>query len=206
MPSVVIANAVQVRLIWTFGTLTASNVLGGTVVGAAAINQALANSLGAAIKARLTSSGQVAHLVVGASLASVGVRDIRSANNPELIDTNAAVAGTGAGDGLPPQIALCVTLRTARAGRSFRGRCFLPYYPESDNAAGGVAIAAAQTAGGAFLTGVSTDFVNNGLSMAVLSRPRYALDGGLISAGFATPITAAVVRDLRWDTQRRRVT
>jgi len=35
-------------------------------------------------------------------------------------------AGTGGATSCPPQVAMCVTLRTALAGRSFRGRCYLP--------------------------------------------------------------------------------
>lgn len=205
MPALVVPNACQVRLIWQLATIQAVNVLGAQVVGATTINQALANSLGAAIKARLTSSGQVAHLAGGAQLANVGVRDIRSANNAEFLDVGAGVVGTAAGDVLPYQIALCVTLRTARAGAAYRGRVFLPFYGEVDNTPAGAILAAAQTAAAAFINGIGTDMTTNGLTFSVVSRPTYDENGTQTRAGFATPVTTALVRDARWDTQRRRV-
>lgn len=50
---------------------------------------------------------------------------VRRLGLPNL-STGAAVPGVDAGDAYPPQTAWVVTLRTARAGRSYRGRVYLP--------------------------------------------------------------------------------
>lgn len=201
MPQLVVANAAQMRLIWALGgQLYALNVLGVVNTGAVAITQTLTNTLGTAIKGSLTSSGLGAALHTTVTLANVGLRDLRTANTAEFLDTGGATAGTAAGDLLPPQVAMCITLRTAQAGRSFRGRVYLPGYGELVNSATGTLTVA--TSSVSFVTAIQSALVTNSLNLGVLSRPRVA---PLVpSAGFITPVTSIVARDLVWDTQRRR--
>lgn len=54
----------------------------------------------------------------------------------EQMSTNQAGVGAIAGDPLPPQVSGIVTLRTAMAGRRFRGRFYVPFPAESDNTSG----------------------------------------------------------------------
>jgi len=201
MPQLVVANAAQMRIIWSLsGQLYALNVLGVVNAGGIAITQALTNTVGAAVKAGFTSSthNQVIHTTV--ALASVGLRDLRSANTAEFLDSGAAVAGAGTGDILPLQVALCITLRTAFAGRSFRGRVYLCGFNETSNGATGVITATSNAV--AFVTAIKAALVSSSLDLGVLSRPRVA---PLVpSAGFITPVTSIVARDAVWDTQRRR--
>jgi hypothetical protein len=189
------------RLIWSLsGSLYALNVLGVVNAGSVAITQALTNTLGTAIKAGLTSSGLGAQLGTAVALANIGLRDIRTANTAEFLDTAGATAGTGAGDVLPPQTAMVVTLRTAQAGRRFRGRVYLPGFVEATNSALGAYVGAA--GGVAFVTAIQSALITSGLNLGVLSRPNP--DALPPSAGFITVVTAIVIRDLIWDTQRRR--
>lgn len=201
MAALVVANAAQMRVIWSLsGQLYALNVYGVVNAGSIAITQALTNTIGAAIKTGFTSSGHNAQISTSVALASVGLRDIRSANTAEFIDSGAAVAGAAAGDLLPPQTALCITLRTAFAGRSFRGRSYLPGYTEASSTSLGVATGS--TTGVAFVTMLKSVLVANALDLGVLSRP--APDAIPPRAGFINTVTSIVARDLVWDTQRRR--
>lgn len=189
------------RLIWSLsGQLYALNVMGVVNAGGIAITQALTNTVGTAVKAAFTSSGHVGAVSTLVSLANVGLRDIRTASAPEFIDTGGAVAGTLAGDFLPPQIAFCVTLRTALAGPRFRGRVYLCGYGEAGNTASGVINNAAIPV--AFVTAVKAALVASSLDLGVIHRP--TADPFPPSAGFITPVTSIVARDSVWDTQRRR--
>jgi hypothetical protein len=197
----VVPGAALMRLLWTqSGVLAAVNILGVVNGGGIAITQALANTLGSSIKGSLTSSAFGAKIGTAISLANVGIRDIRSANQPEFLDTGAAVAGTGAGDLLPPQVSFCVTLRTALAGRSYRGRVYLWGYVESQSGATGALSASAAEV--AFVTAIKSALVSSALDLGVLSRPNPTLP--VPKAGWVTPVTTVVARDLVFDTQRRR--
>lgn len=199
--SLVVANAAQLRLIWALGgQLYALNVMGVVNTGAVNITQALTNTIGAAIKTSFTSSSHATNIHTTVTLANVGLRDIRTAGQTEFLDSGAAVAGTATGDLLPPQVALCITLRTARAGASFRGRVYLPGWAESLNAAGGTAVGTAVAV--TFISNIKTNLTSSGLDLGVLSRPDP--DRVPPSLGFITPVTSVVCRDAVWDTQRRR--
>lgn len=201
MAQLIVPGAAQMRLIWSLsGQLYALNVMGVVNAGGIGITQALANSVGTAVKASFTStglsSGAIADVV---SLANVGLRDIRSASQPEFIDTGGAVAGGLAGDFLPPQIALCITLRTALAGARFRGRVYLCGYGEATNTAVGVINSTVASVN--FVAGIKAALQANALDLGVIHRPTGAPTP---SAGFITTVNSIVARDAVWDTQRRR--
>lgn len=196
MPSLVVPNTVLVRLIWSQGGVpSAVNVLGGLVAGGLVVNQALANTVGSAIKAALTTSGLGAQLGTTIALANVGIRDIRGANLAEYTDTGAAVAGTGAGDILPPNVAACCTLRTGFAGKSFRGRVYFFGFTEASSGSLGTAISAVPTAVEAFVAAAGTAMGASGITHAVVSRLRAQ----------SNAVIAADMRTQSWNTQRRRL-
>lgn len=200
MPALVVANAAQMRLIWSLsGQLYALNVM-GVVANAVPITQALTNTIGAAIKTSFGSTAYNTNMHTTVALANFGLRDIRTANQPEFVDTGAAVVGTGTGDLLPPQTALCVTLRTAQVGQSYRGRVYLPGFAESINTATGTATGTTLSIN--FVAAIQAALVANGLNLGVLSRP--APNATPARFGFITPVTSIVIRDAVWDTQRRR--
>jgi hypothetical protein len=206
LPSLVVPNAAQLRLIWGIsGVPAAVNVLGVSKPGAVVVNQTLANTVSAAVKSGFTSSAFNTQLGTAVSLMTVGLRDISSANQAEYVGTGAAVAGTGAAHLLPLNASLCVTLRTAQAGRSYRGRCFLWGFTEAQNSATGTVESGVGTSAEAFLTAIKAALVSSGMDLGVIS--------GLVDssrnppkAAFVTPVTTVQVRDSVWDTQRRRAT
>lgn len=207
MPALVVPSAVQVRLHWTLNGVDAYNVLGGSVAGGFAASQAIANALGAAILGHFTSSGLAALMATTTSLLSAGLRDIRTANQPEFVSVAAAVPGTGAGDPLPNQIAAVITLRTALAGKSYRGRAYYGGANEAQNGATGAIAAAFNTALVTFTTNIQTDMAAQGITLAVISRPFAGAAGPPVRparVGQATPVTGIIARDTKWDTQRRR--
>lgn len=194
MPSLVIPGSVQVRLHWTMNGADAFNVLGGSVGGGFANSQAIANALDGAVKGHLTSSGLAALLATTTALVSVGIRDIRAANEVEFVGTGAAVPGTGAGNPLPNEVAATVTLRTAKAGKSFRGRMYLGGFIVGENTAAGQISAGLNAAMVSFVEGVQGDMAAQGITLAILSKKLLT----------NTPVTAVLTRDTLWDSQRRR--
>jgi hypothetical protein len=220
--SPVIPNTVQVRLLWALGGQLGVNVLHGIAPGGYTVNQTTTNTLGAAIKSAFTSN--LATLMPpAAGLVRVGLRDIRQANQAEFLDSGAAVAGTTAGDMLPAANAVCVTLRTAKAGKSFRGRTYISGFLETQNDSTGNTASGASTAAVAFMNAVAAAFVSSGLELAVGSRPGENTtlvktinhsDGTTTTdtvyhsparAGQSNAVIAIQSRTNNWESQRRRM-
>jgi len=204
----VLATAVQVRLHWTYNGITGFNALAGIVGGGFANSQAHANALGTAVLGRFTTSGLAALMASTTSLVAVGIRDLRTANQPEYVSVAAAVPGSGSATPMPNQDAATITLRTALAGKRYRGRAYFSGATEAQNDATGNIAAAFNTALVTFMTNVQTDMGTEGITLAVLSRPTYlnlAPPADVLDwPGAITPVTAVVARDTVWDTQRRR--
>lgn len=53
-------------------------------------------------------------------------RYVRKPTTIEVTSTVADAAGTGAGDSMPPNVALVVSLKTNSVGRRFLGKCYTP--------------------------------------------------------------------------------
>lgn len=220
MPALVVSGAAVVTVRWSHLGVPMFNVMGALVAGATSITQGLANTLDAAIKAAYGTTLST-HQGGSTALVSVGLRDIRTANQAEFIGTGAFAAGTGPGDILPRQNAVCVTLRTALSGQRFRGRVYLGGFTETDNDSTGSIGATLSTASVNFVTAISTSLSTNGLTLGVLSRPAerqtivtttFHGDGTSsvdtvtreARGGTITPVTSIAVRNAVWDSQRRR--
>jgi len=204
----VVATGVQVRLRWTLNGKLVCNVLGGQVGGGYANSQAHANALGTAVIGRFTSSGLKALSASTTLMDGVGIRDVRTANQVEYLSVAAAVAGTGSGDPLPNSLAAVVTLKTALAGKHYRGRVYIGGAIEAENDSAGLIAAAYNTAIVAFITGVQADMGTEGITLAVIARPNYLnltppADIQTF-AGAVTPVTSISALDTAWDSQRRR--
>jgi hypothetical protein len=220
MPALVVSGAALVTLRWTQFGIPMVNVLGASVGPTTTINQALSDTLSTAIKSSFTSV-LGARINAGTALVSVGIRDIRSANLAEFIGAGAQVVGANPGEPLPKQTTFCVTLRTARAGQSYRGRVYLGGFTETDSDSSGNAVTAVGTSAVSFITSIGTTFSGNGLTLAVVSRPseritvvttKFHADGTTdvdtkvtnARSGTVTPVTSITARNNVWDTQRRR--
>jgi len=119
---------------------------------------------------------------------------------PTVKSVVSAGAGSDISDKLPSSVALLLSTRTAMAGRSGRGRMFLPFWSGSYNAANGKPNAAAITEGNdmaAILFG--THVVTNAGSSITLKPVIFSKDG----LGPITPITSVLVRT-EWSHQTRR--
>lgn len=197
MAQLVVPSAVLIRLIWAVsGTPFAVNVLGARKSGASTIDQTLTNTIGTAIKGSFTAGTLDTRLNSVVSLATVAIRDISAPNLPEFRDSGGAAASTGSAGLLPPQVALCATLRTAKAGKNYRGRYYQGGWDQSQNTATGTAAAAASTDLLAFLTAVQGNLTASGLTLAIVSR----------TLAQVTDVTGIQVRDSVWDTIRKRAT
>lgn len=195
MAQLVVPNGVLVRLVWALGGQPyAVNVLGARKAGATTIDQGFANTLGAAIKAAATSAALLPMMHTTVGLQKVGVRDISAPNLPEFLDAGASVLGTATDKLLPPQIALCATLRTARAGKSFRGRFYQPGFTALNLTAGGAVTASVDVAIVNWLTAIKTAMSSSSLTMAIVSRKNASTED----------VTLIQVRDLVFDTIRGR--
>lgn len=196
MPSLIINNTVQMRLVWAHsGTPFAVNVLHGIKdVGISSPTQDGVNALFEDLKTRFSTASIRSQINSSISLASVGLRDLNTANEPEFVSTGAPVAGSGSVELLPLNIAACATLRTSKAGPSYRGRFYMTGYTEGMSSAGMMA-ATVGPALVAWLEQVQTAMDTAGLGLAVASR----------KLGVSNAVTAIQVRDNRWDTQRRRI-
>lgn len=217
-----ISGGAEVKLYWNLLGVLGMNVFGAQVSGGVTFNVALANVVGAAIKSAFTAQ-LAAQFATATALVRVGVRDLRQDNLPEFRDTGPSVFGTGVGDAMPGNVALCVTSRTALAGKSFRGRTYLAGWSEAANGPGGTAVAGVGTAALAYMNAVQAGMLTNGLTMAVLSRPHerqtlvettFHADGTTTTrtlstttakSGLATPIVSFESRNLGWESQRRRI-
>lgn len=206
----VLANAVQVKLRWSCNSIECLNVLGGRVGGGFANSQAHANSLSTAIGAAVASSGLQALLATTTSFQGVGIRDVRVAHQVEFASNAGFAAGLGANDPVPNQLAAVVTLRTALAGKSYRGRVYFSGADEDQNTPSGQIDAGFNTALVDFMTEVQAAMAAEGITLAVLSAPRYANLPPPADvqtwAGALTDVTGIETRDTQWDTQRRRKT
>lgn len=205
-----LSNGVQVRLVWSLpGGRTAYNVLHGTVAGGFIASAAISEAIFTAIKGAAGWTSWKANVNSTYALAGVDLRDLRSPNLPIVASTSAASAGTGAGVALPPGDALCVTLRTGFAGRSYRGRVYLPGLDSTALAAGGVAAAGTVTNASAFVTAVQTALTASSITLAIGQFQRDAYDGpnGVhhdARGDNTVTVTSIVTRNNVIDHQRRR--
>jgi hypothetical protein len=205
----VIPNTVEVRLRWEVAGQSFSNIYHGQSPTGTAASDANAQALFASISNGFTSSGWSGFVHPTCSLFQVGLKSLHVANQVEHFSTGAAVPGAAAGAGAPLNAAIVVTLRTAQAGRAFRGRSYLGGI--ADNALQNMfqSTGAANTAAAAFVTAIM-----NGLSAisAPMGIAQRALQAGTDHAGNPLParaaniipVTIAEVHNARIDSQRRR--
>lgn len=197
-----INQAVAVRLIWQrAGVDHAVNVLHYQVGAGFNADQAAVGLLGDVIGAAFTSSGYAAQVTTTDQLNRVALRDRRTPNAAEFVSVE-AVPGTSVSEALPGANALVVTLRTALAGRGFRGRTYLPCWAESANTTGGVITPTAIAAATSFLTSLRNIVIASfTMTLAVAHQFNNKLP---LEPGQLNVVTSHLVRDNIWDVQRRR--
>jgi len=191
----IVSQGCLVRLVWTLnGTPAAVNVLGIKRGTGVAVDQAFADAVGLFIKGAFTASGMDDKVSTAVALASVGVRDINTPSQPEILDTNAASPGTAVGSLLPPQVALCITLRTALAGKEYRGRFYQFGWTATSLTPTGSCVPADAEVCRAWINQIRTTLATNSLPLQVISRK--------LNVGNA--VSSVVLRDPIFDTIRKR--
>lgn len=206
----VIPNSCEMKIVYSISGLTMINKVGAQGAASANVNQALADALDASVKAAFTSSGFAGLIKVGDSLQQITIRSRTSETAAEFLGGGAPVAGTAvAGETLPRGSSCVVTLKTAQAGKSYRGRVFLPPVIETQNDASGNQSTASQTTCLAWVNAIRSSLSSNGLTMAVLSPslPQRTTTAGTVlpaKPAFSTPVVTTAIRHPQWASQRRR--
>lgn len=202
------AETLEINLDWRLGAKTVKNVLHARIPGTFTPTSTIADSITTAMDSLVTSSGLRAFLASTTRLPFASLRDLRTPNNALIEGTVSPTLGTGVTDALPHQIAAVVTLRTAKAGRSFRGRTYLPGFDEAANDVNGAIGDTTRTALDAFAAGFLTVINHDSMQLVVWNRPVIDRAPGancaVLRPGSIENVTSAIIRDNRWDSQRRR--
>lgn len=208
---IVVPNAVEVDLLWNIvPTKQVKNVLHGQVAAGFTATAAIAQAIYAAIIASGQWTSYKVNVNAGCAFAGVAIRDLRTAGMPLVQSTGAVTAGTGLGVALPPGTSAVITLRTANAGRNFRGRVYLPGLDSGDlNANTGNFTAAMQTNAQNFMTEVQTALTASGITHSIINPARIQYTGRTGAVHLARPasvvnVTSLLMRTLVPQSQRRR--
>jgi hypothetical protein len=204
----IIPNTVQVSLLQFSASQEIVCVTHALIPSPSLVTVALADQIFNSLKA-LWATDMAPLVPTAGAFTGVRLRDLRQEGMPLVQSTTAAQFGTAAAaDFLPRQIAACFTLRTARAGKKYRGRMFWGGFAESANGSDNHMTPAAKTAFDAFAVGFIGAYNVASLQLAVAHRPTiFDPDTGIPAPpgeGFSTPVTQVVCRDNVWDNQRRR--
>lgn len=192
--AIIITGTYEIRIVWALsGADWAVNVLHAQLPGGESVNAGLAAAWATDLNALHDSSGLAAVQPATVTIDRVGVRDLRVANQA-MHEADVNSPGTGTGDLLVRAASVVVTMRTNLAGRSFRGRSYVPGFNEAQNGADGTIAPAASAAAAAWISGIRTAATARGHTLAVASP----------KLGLSTPVTSQLVRDNVWDVQRRR--
>lgn len=206
---IVSPETIRVLLHWTLHGRSQLNVLHGHYVTAGPLAPNIAQNIFNSVSATFASSGFASVLATTTSFVAVGVIDLRSADNPEILSTGAALPGTDVARALPDATSLVLTERTAKTGRAHRGRIYTMGWGSDNMQADGTCAAASADVAVSWFNSVNTAMTAQGAPLAIRStaKPdRPAHGGGTLPAKLyeITPVTSISHRDLIWDTNRRR--
>lgn len=193
-----IPNTVRVNMIWSReGVPTAVNALHFLVPPSFVVNGTSVSAIDSVIQTAVAgqnSSGTTSPwLQQDWSRTSTTLRDLRVPNQPEFV-ANSTSAGLSTAVGLPSANAVVVTLRTALAGRSFRGRVYVPGWSAGAVTSTGTISVDASNRAEAFIAAINSGANALGMDLAVASR----------TLSESNEVTSIEVRDFQWDVQRRR--
>jgi hypothetical protein len=132
----------------------------------------------------------------------VFIKDLSIEAGDEASDaTGYGIQGSTAFPALPGNVTFAVSFRTGKAGRSFRGRNYLPGIPS--NEVSGDQISPSTAAGYAGMyEALLTALVGSDFTWVVLSR---VADGVLRAAGLSTDVISVISTDVILDSMRRRL-
>lgn len=133
----------------------------------------------------------------------VFVKDLTTAAGLEASDSiGFGIQGTDSRAVLPGNATLAVSFRTGLAGRSFRGRNFVPGMTVGDVEGNTVTTGFAGEMSGGY-EALLTALVDSDFTWVVVSR---VTEGAIRATGLTTPVIAVAITDLLVDSMRRRLT
>lgn len=199
MPFIPAVDCVEVVLNWVADDGTQwKNVLNfadGLNDDSAARCQIIADAAAAAFSGTVRTRVNQYHTLVDVRVTNIGLQD-----GPWAV-ASVGVAGSEVGNPLPSNVALCLTAYTNKRGRSFRGRIYHGGLSEASVSINNVLEVPAANIATAW-----NDALNAMLAIdcyySIVSR--YA-NGAARQEAVVTTVSDVVVRDLRVDTQRRRL-
>jgi len=207
---VLIPSCAQIVLHWfEEDGKNAHNVLYGRYSGPFAGTTTQANGIMTALTTGAAWTAMAAFLATSTSFAAVQIRNVAIQDQPIIGSTTPSAAGSSASAALPNEMAIVATLRTALAGQSGRGRMYVPGFATNALGAGNVISAAAVTAVQNWAATIPGALNTQGYVhvLGLRERAQYTGTTGTVHparAANSVPITAVVVRDNHWDSQRRR--
>lgn len=207
----IVPNGIQFHIVWNLPDgKQARQILGMSVGSAFTPTPTLAEQARAALVTGSSWTAFAAFLAPTTSLAAVQLRDIRVADQPLVASTGTSTPGTSAGTALPSETAMVTTIRTAQVGPGNRGRAYWCGFATNAIGTGDTIAAACVTAGTNFGGNVSSAMTAIGGTWCITLPHRLAYTSPVTGTQHPErpaqmkPITAQLVRDNHWDTQRRR--
>ena len=205
-----IPQCVEVVLMWNLEDgKVGHNVLHARNAGTYPGTVAMANAILSGLSTGASWTAMASFLASTTGLASLTQRDLNVPNQPVLANSAGGAPGTSASPALPNETAVVITLRTAKAGRAFRGRVYVPGWATNALGTGNVIAAACVTDINAWANTIPTVFQSQGLTFVIGQHSRVAY-----TSPIGTPhpkrdpttvdVTSQAVKDNHWDTIRRR--
>lgn len=190
-------HGARVVVNWVKGTETFSLVFYATKDGFdLAAQQALADAVDA-----VHTAVRLAGWAPQVSYHDTTVYDARESDGPIVTQNANTRAGTGSGEALPLNVAVCVTLRTPGRGRSSRGRKYVAGFGENSTTAGEWNSATLTNAVN-YITAIDAAMTSVGWSNVIRSIQQ---DGQPVNPAATRAVTSMSIRSPKVATQRRRV-
>lgn len=209
MAKLQVPSGAQMKIFWNVDGHTFVNVFGGRATGSGTVDQGTATALGTIVSNAFSSSGIAPAFTTGVNLSQVSIRSVNQVDLPEFFATATGTGTDATTQTLPRGAAAVVTFKTARAGKSGRGRSYMGGFAEGQNIAGSAEAPSISTFCLAFWNAIKTNLATIGYELALLSPAlpeRQNAAGETLPAkiAFAEPITSITFRNNTWGSQRRR--
>lgn len=178
------AGVAEIHLNGEVDGIPCQNIIGAKF-NAGAASQSDGQALATAVEASIITNNWLTHMNQNFELISVEVIDLTSASGWTAAQSS-LTSGAITTAPVQSQVALVTTFLTAKRGRSYRGRNFLPGLSQADLNDSRTWSSTTLTNWGARYADVASDINTAGWTPVVLSR----IQGGVpLSLGVTTPIT-----------------
>jgi hypothetical protein len=210
MPSIVIPNCVEVKVHWTIHGIVALNVVHATYTGASPIPTTVVESVWSSFKANANTTTWLGMLHNAVNMVQLGIRDLRTPFQPEVLSTSSGLPGTSVANPYPNQVAIAVTLKTAMVGRQNRGRVYLGGISQATDGGTGTITSAAMVDAQNFVIALQGALAGQSMTLAIGQKhlpARTDKAGNPLPERPANtvPVTQILTLNSRFDTQRRRL-